>query len=126
MPVQHKIQINNTQPPKLNQIPTRATSHNLRQQVSHILKYQQEPPVNQRIESFGFDNQKPKIERMPNEKLNQLNLHFENKNMENDVYEFRITNFIDHAKKGDILNSEFIKDKDKARVLAELKNHFYN
>jgi hypothetical protein len=128
MPVQYKIQVNNIPPPQLKTIPTPANIHNLRQQVQHIMKTQNQPqkPRPQVLQSFGFQNQLSKIERMPNEKLNMLNLHFANKNIENDVYEFRINTFINNAKKGIILNSEFIKDADKQRVLNELKNYFYN
>lgn len=127
MPVQHKIQIINPKtqpsPPQLNN--TFFTNGSLRNQVSHIVNTPNQTNIYQRSESLGFQNQQSKNARMPNAKLSQLNSHFENKNLGNDVYEFRVQSFIDNAKKGNILNAEFIKDEDKERVLNELKKHFY-
>lgn len=129
VPVQYKIQVNNTPPQPLSQLPSRSTSHNLHQQVRHILMAHQNQNSLKidKPQQFGFDNQKPKIERdSSNKKMTALDSHFTNNNIENDVYEFRINNFITNAKNGKILNADFIRDNDKARVLAELKNHFYN
>lgn len=128
LPVQYKIQVNNIPPPQLKNIPTPTNIHTLRDQVNHMLKTQKQPQPKKTkaVQSFGFQNQTRKMERMPNEKLNMLNNHFDNKNIQNEVYEFRINHFVSNAKRGNILNSEFIKDSDKQRVLNELKNHFYN